>query len=139
MSEILGLKKEDIEKMENGKLIPSDELLSRISEEFSIPKDALTENSVFERNLNEVKILEKIKCRNHDITTARNIAEHATDIMYTEKDSDTRELLDKVITSTQQAKHNLLERLKNLELEELIEVYKTTCDREMYKIADDII
>lgn len=55
------------------------------------------------------------------------------------QDIETGELIKKIYTPDEQAKDYLLDVLKGLSLNELIDVYKTSCDKDIEKLTDGIM
>ena len=104
-----------------------------------VSESDLTENSVYERNLNEIKLLEKVKERNAVIHQVNAIADNGDCLERNVTDMETGELVKEVYTPDEQAKCYLLDVLKGLSLNELIDVYKTSCDKEIEKLTDGIM
>lgn len=139
LGELLGVTGQEIAEMENGTLIPSKEFTKKICTELMVSESDLTENSVYERNLNEVKLLEKVKERNAVIHQVNVIADNGDCLERNVQDMETGELVKEIYTPDEQAKDYLLDILKELSLNELIEVYKTSCDKEIEKLTDGIM
>lgn len=124
MASLLEVSEFDVISMEKGTLVPSKNLLKKISDTFMISEEFLTENNLYKRNKSEITILESIKNCNELIS-------HIYDILNSDKyeefemqDPETGEIITKVLDSNYFAKQDILKALQALSLNELIDIYK---------------
>ncbi len=137
--ELLQITEKEITELEEGTLIPSNELMRRICDEFMVSESELTENSVYERNMSEVRLLEKVKERNSVIAHVDALAKSGKCHERNVKNLETGEIVKEVYTSDEQAKDYLLDILRKLTLTELVDVYKVSCDKEIERLTNDIL
>lgn len=137
-AKLLKITEQEVLDMEDGTLIPSTDLLNKICQVFMVNEDFLTENNVYKRKQNEVKLLEKIKKRNNDIDNVLSLYNSDKFEDHDIEDPETGEVITKTFTPEYFAKNYILKELKALSFTDLFEIYKIFLDREISKLSEEL-